>query len=217
MMLSMFGSPRRVGPSADNATADDALGGAVALAQRGEEDAFRFVYRAVQPGLLRYLRGLVGEDAEDIASEAWSQIVRDLHGFQGHGHSFRGWAATIARNRALDHVRKQHRRPQPAGVSATDLISQVAPDDTASAALDRIATRNAIALIASLPPDQAEAVLLRVVMGLDVATTAQVLDKRSGAVRTAAHRGLRRLADQLASPASAAEDGAEGYTDLEAQ
>ena len=49
-------------------------------------------------------------------------------------------------------------------------------------------------LIASLPKDQAEAVMLRVVAGLDVAQTAQVLDKRTGAVRVAAMRGLRRLA-----------------------
>jgi RNA polymerase sigma-70 factor (ECF subfamily) len=49
-------------------------------------------------------------------------------------------------------------------------------------------------MIASLPKDQAEAVMLRVVAGLDVAQTAQVLGKRPGAVRVAAMRGLRRLA-----------------------
>ena len=42
--------------------------------------------------------------------------------------------------------------------------------------------------------DQAEAVLLRAVVGLDAATAAEVLGKRPGAVRVAAHRGLRRLA-----------------------
>ena len=52
-------------------------------------------------------------------------------------------------------------------------------------------------LIATLPPDQAEAVLLRVVVGLDAASAGRVLGKRPGAVRTAAHRGLRRLAELL--------------------
>ena len=41
-----------------------------------DEDAFRVLYRTVQPGLLRYLRVLVGDDAEDVASEAWLQIAR---------------------------------------------------------------------------------------------------------------------------------------------
>jgi RNA polymerase sigma-70 factor (ECF subfamily) len=45
-----------------------------------------------------------------------------------------------------------------------------------------------------LPPDQAEAVLLRAVIGLDATTAAHVLGKRPGAIRTAAYRGLRTLA-----------------------
>ena len=55
-------------------------------------------------------------------------------------------------------------------------------------------TEWAIGLIRALPANQAEAVMLRVVAGLDVADTAQVLGKRAGAVRVAAMRGLRRLA-----------------------
>src|SRR5262249_52672813 len=69
-------------------------------------------------------------------------------------------------------------------------------------------TERALALIRTLPPDQAEAVMLRVVVGLDVAATARVLGKRPGAVRIAAMRGLRRLAahpdvQSLSSPSAA--------------
>ena len=56
-----------------------------------------------------------------------------------------------------------------------------------------MATDAAIALIARLPRDQSEAVLLRVVVGLDTISAAKVLGKRPGAVRTACYRGLRRL------------------------
>lgn len=42
--------------------------------------------------------------------------------------------------------------------------------------------------------------MLRVVMGLDTASAARVLGKRVGAVRTAAYRGLRRLAERLGQP-----------------
>jgi len=169
----------------------------VAEAQRGDADAFRALYRDTQPRLLRYLRALVGDDAEDIASETWLQISRDLASFHGDGDGFRGWAATIARHRALDHLRRAARRPPPILVPAEDLAGLAARDDTAATALDAVATDAAVRLIASLPPDQAEAVLLRAVLGLDAATAAQVLGKRPGAVRTAAYRGLRTLARHL--------------------
>src|SRR6266568_4301409 len=146
---------------ADRSGAD--LGGAVGRAQRGDPDAFRLLYRDLQPRLLRYLHALAGQDAEDIASETWLHVTRDLAGFTGTYDGFRGWVATAAR------------------------------------ALDAVGTESAIALIATLPPDQAEAVLLRAVLGLDAQTAGEVLGKRAGAIRTAAHRGLRTLHKKLAA------------------
>ncbi|MFF2189490.1 RNA polymerase sigma factor [Streptomyces sp. NPDC058155] len=177
---------------------DVELGIAVSLAQQGDEDAFATAYRLVHPGLLGYLRGLVGNDAEDVASDAWLEIARDLRRFRGDGAGFRGWTATIARNRALDHLRKQKRRPQIALIEQ-DVLELPGRADTVDAVLESMSTRWALGQIAGLPPDQAEAVLLRVVVGLDGPSTARVLGKRSGAVRTAAHRGLKRLAEQLTS------------------
>jgi RNA polymerase sigma-70 factor (ECF subfamily) len=172
---------------------------ALPKAQNGDETAFRVLYRAVQPALLRYLRVLVGEDAEDVASEAWLQVARDLASFRGDADGFRGWATTIARNRAMDHLRRQRRRPVVSG-QVEELVDQPGPEDTAESVVDAAATDRALALIARLPRDQAEAVLLRVVVGLDVAAAAKVLGKRQGAVRTAAYRGLRKLAEYLALP-----------------
>ncbi|MFI8454170.1 RNA polymerase sigma factor [Kitasatospora sp. NPDC085464] len=178
---------------------------AVRAAQGGDEEAFRLLFRTVQPGLLRYLRVLVGgrpedmQDAEDIASEAWLQIARDLRGFSGDGDGFRGWAATIARHRALDHLRARRRRPV-ADLPFEYLVELAAGDDTAGAALATVGTADALALISRLPRDQAEAVLLRVVMELDAESAARVLGKRAGSVRMAAHRGLRRLAKLLEQP-----------------
>ncbi|MGW4499661.1 RNA polymerase sigma factor [Micromonospora sp. NPDC004336] len=167
------------------------LNDAVVAAQAGDEDAFRFLYRSLQPGLLRYLTALVGADAEDVASETWLQISRDLPSFTGG--EFRAWTVTIARNRAMDHLRRQRRRPSlPVPVQA---LSELAGDaDTAERAGETIGTEAALALIATLPPREAEAVLLRAVIGLDAETAGRVLGRRPGAVRTAAHRGLRRLA-----------------------
>jgi RNA polymerase sigma-70 factor, ECF subfamily len=180
---------------------DGDLGAAVRAAQAGNEDAFRAVYIQVHPGLLRYVRVLVGDDAEDVASEAWLQVVRDLHKFRGDGPDFRAWTATIARHRALDHIR--HSRRRPAYPTATDDLPepQTAPD-AADLALDTLSTAQAVALLATLPIDQAEAVMLRAVLGLDAAAAAKVLGKNPGAVRMAAYRGLRRLAERLRSNSS---------------
>ncbi|MFI8190612.1 RNA polymerase sigma factor [Streptomyces sp. NPDC085946] len=177
---------------------DDAeLTAAVRAAQDGDETAFRTVYRAVHPRLLGYVRTLVGDpDAEDVTSEAWLQIARDLERFDGDADRFRGWAARIARNRALDHIRMRGRRPAIGG-DETELTGRAAACDTAGEALEALTTDSTFSLIARLPQDQAEAVVLRVVVGLDAKTAAETLGKRPGAVRTAAHRGLRRLAELL--------------------
>jgi RNA polymerase sigma-70 factor (ECF subfamily) len=180
----------------------DALTTAVAAAQDGDEDAFRLVYRAIHPALVRYLRGLVGDDAEDVASETWLQIARGLDGFVGDADRFRGWAATIGRHRALDHLRHHRRRPS-VPVPEEVFADRAADHDTPEEALRTLASERALDLIRSLPPDQAEAVLLRVVMGLDAQAAGRVLGKRAGAVRMASYRGLRRLAGLLATPAAA--------------
>ncbi|HCT79059.1 MAG TPA: RNA polymerase subunit sigma-70 [Micromonosporaceae bacterium] len=170
----------------------DDLSSAVEAARHGDETAFRQLYRAIQPGLLRYLQVLVGGDAEDVASETWLHVVRDLRTFKGDGMGFRRWAVTIGRHRALDHLRRHQRRPVVA-IPVEALVDLPGTEDTATSAMQTISTDAALSMIASLPPDQAEAVLLRVVIGLDAESAAQVLGKRSGAVRTAAYRGLRRL------------------------
>ncbi|MFH9673658.1 RNA polymerase sigma factor [Streptomyces sp. NPDC017405] len=175
---------------------DAELGAAVARAQAGDETAFAVAYRIVQPGLLGYVRGLVGEDAEDVASEAWLEIARDLGRFRGDGAGFRGWTATIARHRALDHLRRQRTRPRAARLEQ-DALELPGRHSTQDQALESLSTEHALELVRALPRDQAEAVLLRVVVGLDGPAAARVLGKRPGTVRTAAYRGLRRLARRL--------------------
>lgn len=187
---------------------DDAeLSAAVRAAQHGDEVAFRTVYRAVHPRLLGYVRTLVADpDAEDVTSEAWLQIARDIARFSGDADRFRGWAARIARNRALDHLRTRGRRPAVGG-DESELAVLPGSADTADEALEALGTGRTMALISRLPQDQAEAVVLRVVVGLDAKSAAEVLGKRAGAVRTAAHRGLRKLAELLDESAAGADAG----------
>ncbi|GGW30683.1 RNA polymerase sigma24 factor [Streptomyces lucensis JCM 4490] len=181
---------------------DGELGAAVARAQDGDETAFAVAYRIVQPGLLGYLRGLVGEEAEDVAADAWLEIARDLGRFRGDGAGFRGWTATIARHRALDLLRRQRIRPRSTTLEQ-DVLDLPGPHSTHEQALESLSTERALELVRALPRDQAEAVLLRVVVGLDGPAVARVLGKRPGAVRTAAYRGLKRLARQLGAAGTA--------------
>jgi RNA polymerase sigma-70 factor (ECF subfamily) len=162
----------------------------------GDEAAFVVLYRGVHPGLVRYLRVLVGQAADDVAAEAWAQACRDLSRFTGDVAAFRAWIARIGRNRAIDHLRAERRRPVlPFPLDA--LPEPGVADAAETTAVEAAATRDAIALIRTLPTDQAEAVLLRAVLGLDAAAAGEVLGKRPGAVRTAAYRGLRTLAERL--------------------
>ncbi|MCD6640808.1 MAG: RNA polymerase sigma factor [Nocardioides sp.] len=175
----------------------DPLDRAVEQMLVGDEDAFREVYAAVHPPLLRYLTVLVGaDDAEDVASEAWGQAFRDLDRFTGDADGFRGWITTIGRHRGLDHLRRAARRP----VATDDLEAVVDvrdPVDVEATTLGALGSDEAIALIATLPRDQAEAIMLRTVLGFDAPTAARILGKRPGAVRSAGHRGLRALARRL--------------------
>jgi RNA polymerase sigma-70 factor (ECF subfamily) len=172
---------------------DEELASALSAAVLGDSRAFAELWMALQPAVLRYLRVIVGEAAEDVASETWLQAARDLRRFSGPPRVFRVWLFTIARNRAIDERRRARRRPEEPRELRDRDMDDVQPD-AAHDLIQKAETDWALHLIATLPKDQAEAVMLRVVAGLDVAQCAQVLGKRPGAVRVAAMRGLRRLA-----------------------
>jgi RNA polymerase sigma-70 factor, ECF subfamily len=163
----------------------------------GDEAAFAQLYRDLAPRLRRYAASLVGDDADDVTGEAWLQIARDIRSFDGDLDGLRGWAARIVRNRAMDLLRYRGRRPI-SPIPIHDLFDRPGVDDTEHDALTAMSTDAAIALIASLPREQAEAVMLRAIVGLDSAAAGEVLGKSPTAVRVAAHRGLKRLARQLA-------------------
>jgi RNA polymerase sigma-70 factor (ECF subfamily) len=62
--------------------------------------------------------------------------------------------------------------------------------------MTQLATQAALGRIATLPPDQAEVVLLRTIGGLPVAEIAKIMDKQPGTVRALQQSALRRLATE---------------------
>lgn len=171
--------------------------GVLARAAAGSSDDFARLYRDVHPALIRYLNVMAYEQADDVAAEAWLAAVTSLSTFSGTETSFRSWLFTIARNKLIDVQRKASRRPTTPLTEAHDRTGRGAAD-AADQVVEAFSTERALALIADLPKDQAEAVMLRVVVGLDVADVAEVMDRSPGAVRVLAHRGLKRLAQRLA-------------------
>lgn len=177
--------------------AEAAFESVLAAAQAGAEWALSSLYRQFQPAILRYLRGRVPGQEDDVASDVWLAVARSLGGFRGGENDFGRWIFTIARRRAVDVGRqRQRRRTEPAppeqfatvtgGADPADVIAAGAAGD---AAVARIA--------GLLPKNQADVVLLRVVAGLSVADVAEVLGWSTNRVSVTQHRALRALAHTL--------------------
>src|SRR3984893_3122333 len=168
----------------------------LADAQGGSEDQFAVLWRDTNPALLRYLRVLAPENAEDIAAETWVNVIRGLPRFIGDEAAWRAWLFTTARRRLIDQARLPKRHPaEPLdGVSAAEMPRT---PDAAQIAMENLATESAIALLSQLPPPQAEVIMLRVVAGLDTDAVAELLGKTPGNIRVMAHRGLKKLEDLL--------------------
>ncbi|MCA1831165.1 MAG: RNA polymerase sigma factor [Actinomycetota bacterium] len=158
----------------------------------GRPWAFEYLWHNLHPPLKRYLRVAASEAAEDLASETWLQVARDMGRFRGDERAFRRWFFTIARHVVIDQRRKERRRPGP----VQDERDRPDPADPLE---ETLSTEAALAIIATLPKDQADAVSLRVVAGLSVEDAARVMGKRAGTVRVLTHRGLRALAEKLSS------------------
>ncbi|HET7172232.1 MAG TPA: sigma-70 family RNA polymerase sigma factor [Gaiellales bacterium] len=179
---------------------DTTFGGVLAAARLGEDRAVAAIWRDVHPRLLRYLQVAAPRAAaEDIASDVWLEIAGGLGRFDGDRQAFLRFAFTICRRRMIDAGRRAGRRrtdPVPPEVFAAH---PVAGDDGLEA---RVALDAALERLASLPRDQADVILLRVVVGLDADSVGEILGKRPGTVRVLQHRGLGRLAAVLAAEAS---------------
>jgi RNA polymerase sigma-70 factor (ECF subfamily) len=166
-----------------------------AAARAGDERAFASLWRWLHPLLLRWLSVVVPGGAEDVASEVWLTVTRDLDVFEGDERDFRGWVFTIARRRAVDWARGRARQPQVVHLGEVDLVDPVA---TSSLLVDQAdAQRAALGLMQELTDDQREVLALRVIVGMTVTETAAVVGKSDGAVRVLSHRALRSLAERL--------------------
>lgn len=178
-------------------------------AKAGEDWAVEALFTDLQPRVLRFLRSTEGRVADDLAGEVWLAMARGIATFEGDLLAFRGWVFTIARRRLADHRRTAARR-NTAPVDPSDLVAIADGGDVAGVVADRLGAQDAIDLVvAALPPEQADVILLRVLGGLDVAHVADVLQRTPNWVRVTQHRALRRLAKEFS--VESAEDVIPGW------
>ena len=83
----------------------------LAAAKRGEETAWQRLFRALAPALLGFLRARGAGEPEDVMSETFLQMSRDIHRFKGDERGLRAWAFSIAHHRLIDASRSKARRP----------------------------------------------------------------------------------------------------------
>ncbi len=153
------------------------------------ERRFEQLVRTHQHAVRAYARSMASTpaNADDAVQETFLRAWRYLDSFRGEG-SFEGWLIRICRRCVFD-VEARERRSADASAAAAEAAWHQAegPDERGET----------MALVAGLPPDQREVVVLCGVLGYDYESAAAVLDIPIGTVRSRLHRGRAALAQAL--------------------
>jgi RNA polymerase sigma-70 factor (ECF subfamily) len=165
-------------------------------ARQGSEAAWQELYDGLAPVVLGYLRANNAPDPEDVLSEVFLQVARDISGFEGEEPGFRSWVFTIAHHRLIDARRHFARRP--VDLSPEPPEPRGRADDAAEEALDRIGLEEVHRVLGSLSDDQRAVLLLRVLADMSVEDVARAVGKRPGAVKALQRRGLAAVKRELA-------------------
>ena len=183
---------------ADESTADGwAL---VRAAQNGDTEAFGRLFDRYHDVVFRFVLFRLGDRpaAEDLTQETFVRAYRRITSVSYQGRDIGAWFVTIARNLVLDHVKSSRYRLE----TATPEIADVTPGTNHRPGPENEVIAGAthaelLRCVARLGDDQQECIALRVLQGLSVAETAEVMGRNEGAVKALQHRAVRRLAQLL--------------------
>jgi RNA polymerase sigma-70 factor (ECF subfamily) len=167
----------------------------LSAAKAGAESAWADLYRDLAGPVTGYLASRGARDAEDLASETFLQVARNVQSFDGDEAAFRSWVFVIAHRRLIDWRRSQGRRP--ATVPLTTHDRDLSGGDVEVEALDRVVTVELQAAFEKLTEIQRDVLSLRIIGHLTLEETAGVVGKRVGAVKAAQRRGLLALREHL--------------------
>ena len=164
----------------------------VAITRRGNQAAYETLVARYQSRLLAFCRHMVGsrEDAEDVLQEvfaaAYGAMVADERPI-----NVRPWLYRIARNRSLNHLRRQ----QPIGTDSMDIHVAEQGTTTADKVHKREEFRELIEDVQTLPETQRTALLLREIDALRYDQIAEAMDTTIPAVKSLLVRARVSLAE----------------------
>ena len=161
--------------------------------QVGDDQAFARLFEWFGPKTLRYLRGLIGDAADDVHQEVWLAVYRSIAGVANPG-AFRTWLFRTTRHRAIDFLRRQRREHELLDEITAAATKSVEPEADDSALPDDAVVE---AEIARLPSPQREALWLRYRDDLSYAEIALVTGVPVGTVKTRVHHAKRALQERL--------------------
>lgn len=162
------------------------------------DEAFGLFYERLQPRAVGVARRLVGSGAtaEDLAAEAFARAYARWGTVQAHPNPD-AWLLRVVGNLAIDHVRRESRRP--------DVRSADRGDPSAEEAALHVDLARALR---RLPGRQKEVVVLRYLIDLTEDDVAVTLGVSAGSVKTHLHRATTRLRSELTEdPLIGASDG----------
>lgn len=153
-------------------------------------ERFETLYRASRSDVYAYVFTLLRDRpaAEDATALAFERAYRRRRTFDRRRGEERAWLFGIARNAALDELRR--RRRQAALVIDPEDIEAAGPEDGAEVALRRTAVRTALA---ALPARDRELIALKFHAGLSNAELAKVLGISESNAGTLLHRTIEKL------------------------
>jgi RNA polymerase sigma-70 factor (ECF subfamily) len=167
----------------------------LAAAQRGAPAAFARIFAALSPVVVGYLRTQGAHEPDDLTSEVFVAVLRNVRRFSGDEAGFRSWVFTIAHRRLLDERRSLGRRPQFTELAA--VLDRPAPEDVEAAVETSLGEAWVRELCDRLSPDQRDVLLMRLFGRLTVDEVAAALDKTPVAVKALQRRGFRAVARAL--------------------
>jgi RNA polymerase sigma-70 factor (ECF subfamily) len=177
--------PHRHGSSQDD------FGAVIDAARAGEGWALERLYATLAPAVAGFFRLQRAAEPDDLTSEVFVGVLRNLRSFRGDETQFRSWVFTIAYRRLADARRAAGRRPL---VEPLDRAPEPADQADVEADVARLlATRRVHALCAALPPMQRDVLLLRLVGRMTVDEIAEAIGRTRGAVKALQRRGLARV------------------------
>ena len=157
--------------------------------ERLDPSVFGLLYEKHRLSVYRYLRARTrsDEDALDLAAVTFERAFGSLGRFRRRDGGVQAWLLRIARNCAID----AHRRHRP----TVDLSGADAQVRRSAVEADRLEHQRIeiLDLVARLPGDQSDALLLRYAGGLTAREIGIVVGKREGAVQKQIERGLAAL------------------------